>query len=290
MFGKKIASEQEKSEEMKRKEREDARLAAEIQADFESRQQARRTTESTWLLNMNFFSGNQYCDVSPYGGIEQEDKQFFWQSRRVFNHIAPTVDARLAKLEKMRPSLRVRAFSDEDGDLKAAKLATGILSYAQERIAFGQTVSNATMWSEVCGSAFYKIAWDEKAGKQVCVDENGEAVYEGEVRVDAVSPFEIFPDRMNAEGLEDIDSLIHAKVVSVDYIFEKFGVALQGQEISDLTLMGYSEPSAGKILSQNAGESSTVFHKAEILIERYTRPSVENKDGKLEIVAGGKLL
>ena len=83
---------------------------------------------------MNFLSGNQYCDVSPQGGIAEEDKRFYWQSRRVFNHIAPTIDTRIAKLTKMRPALHVRAFSDEEGDVKAAKLASGVLDYVGRRI------------------------------------------------------------------------------------------------------------------------------------------------------------
>ena len=101
-----------KEEQAAAKAREDAKLAAEITADFERRREERRSLESSWLLNMNFLSGNQYCDVSPFGGVVEEDKQFYWQARRVFNHIAPTVEARLARLEKMRPVLQVRAFSD----------------------------------------------------------------------------------------------------------------------------------------------------------------------------------
>ena len=104
---------------------EHARIAADVTSDFDRRREARRSIEYCWLLNLNFYSGNQYCDISPEG-IVDEDTQFYWQSRRVFNHIAPTVDARLAKLERLRPQLNVRAFSDEDGDLQAAKLATGV--------------------------------------------------------------------------------------------------------------------------------------------------------------------
>lgn len=104
-----------------RKAAREKRVAKEVTEDFLSRREARRSVENGWLLNLNFFSGNQYCDVSPYGGVREEDPRFYWQSRRVFNHVAPTVESRLAKLEKMKPELRVRAFSDEDGDVKAAK-------------------------------------------------------------------------------------------------------------------------------------------------------------------------
>ncbi len=270
------------------KEREAARLAYEVEADFLKRREERRSVESGWLLNLNFLSGNQYCDVSPLGDIVEEDKQFYWQARRVFNHIAPTVDSRVTKLEKMKPELVVRAFSDEDGDVKAAKLATGILKYVQDRIGLNELTSRATAWSETCGTVFYKVGWNEKGGRQVAVDEAGNPVYEGEVQVSVVPPFEIFPDRLDAEDMAGLSSIIHARAVPVSYIEEQFGVSLKGQEITGL--LGYSEPSAGKLPMQAMGTSFASIKDAVILIERYTRPCGGAPQGRLEIVADGKLL
>lgn len=276
------------SAEEKWKEEAEKALAKEVTEDFLRRREARRKVENGWTLNLNFFSGNQYCDVSPYGGVVEEDKQFYWQSRRVFNHVAPTVEARIAKLEQMKPELRVRAFSDEEGDVHAAKLATGILNYVQRRIGLQDTLSKAMVWSETCGSAFYKVLWDEKGGRQVAVDEQGLPVYEGEAQVYAVPPFEIFPDRLDAEDFDGLSSVIHAQAVSVGYVKERFGVTLRGQEISDL--YAYSEPSAGALPLQKHGADKTKLEDGVILLERYTRPTAENPDGRLEIVAGETLL
>ncbi len=282
-----ILKEAESEEEKTRKKAEaDAKIAKEVQEDFLRRREERRSIEAGWLLNINFFSGNQYCDISPQGELLEEDKRFYWQSRRVFNHIAPTIDSRIAKLGKMKPELRVRAFSDEDGDVQAAKLATGILKYVEERIGLGETVSKTTVWSETCGSAFYKIVWEAEGGRQVAVDLENKPVYEGEVRVTPISPFEIFPDRLNVEDLESVGSLIHAQVVTTDYVYERFGVVVEGEDVSGL--FGYSEPSAGK--SGGIGWNSTSIRQGVVLIERYTRPTSEKREGKLEIVAGDKLL
>ena len=279
-------------DEQTKKERERIEKATveNVRADFEARREARRRLESGWVLNMNFLSGNQYCDVSPFGGLEQEDKTFFWQSRRVFNHIAPTVESRLSKLAQMRPHLKVRAFSDESSDVKSAKLATGVLSYVQERIAMDETIAKATMWSEICGTAFYKVVWDEKGGRQVAVSNSGEPVYEGEVSVTAVSPFEIFPDNLAAEDLQSVQSLIHAQAVSVDYIKEKFGVTVEGRTLEGADAKAYSEPSAGKMPYEWFGKTTSNMENAEMLIERYTIPTSEYPEGRLEIVVGNKLL
>ncbi len=278
----------DKQAEERAKELAAERLAAEITADFEKRREARRSIENGWRLNMNFFSGNQYCDVSPLGGLVEEDKQYYWQSRRVFNHIAPAVDSRVAKLEKLKPVLRVRAFSDEDGDLKAAQLATGILQYVQERIGLEESLSKATAWSEVCGSVFYKLLWNEEGGRQVAVDEEDKPVYEGEVQVSVVPPFELFPDRLDAEDFDGVQSVIHAQAVSAGYVLEKFGVTVEGTDMTDL--FGYSEASAAKLPTNSFGMQAARLENGVLLLERYTKPTAERPDGALEIVAAGKLL
>ena len=277
----------DKEEVERQRRREWAEIAADVTSDFNRRREARRSIENGWLLNLNFYNGNQYCDVSPEG-VQSEDTQFYWQSRRVFNHIAPTVDARIAKLEKLKPELTVRAFSDEEGDVKAAKLATGILRYVQDRVALNAISSRVTTWAELCGSAFFKVDWNSAGGRQVAVDAEGNPVYEGEVQVSAVSPFEVFPDRLDAEDFDEIYSVIHARVVPVSYIAERFGVAINGRTISGQ--FGYSEPSTHRAPSQSFGMNFTEVRDAEILIERYTKPSMDAPNGRLEIVAGGQLL
>ena len=278
----------DKRAEEREKELAEERLAAEVTADFERRREERRGIENGWRLNMNFFSGNQYCDVSPFGGLVEEDKQYYWQSRRAFNHIAPAVDSRVAKLEKLKPVLKVRAFSDEDGDLKAAQLATGILQYVQERIGLQESLSKATAWAEVCGSVFYKVLWNEEGGRQVAVDEENRPIYEGEVQVSVVPPFEIFPDRLDAEDFDEVQSVIQAQAVSASYVFEKFGVAVEGTEMQDL--FGYSEASSAKLPADVMSAPTAKLKDGVLLLERYTKPSAEVPDGRLEIVAGGKLV
>ena len=61
--------------------------------------------------------------------------------------------------KELRKSLTegIFTFSDEDGDLQAAKLATGVLKYVQERVGLQDAASKALVWSETCGCAFFKI-------------------------------------------------------------------------------------------------------------------------------------
>ncbi|MDE6691111.1 MAG: hypothetical protein K2K04_03990, partial [Clostridia bacterium] len=82
-------------------------LIAEVYADFKRRQEERRRIERGWQLNINFVNGNQYCDVNPLGEIEGDSGGYFWQQKRVFNYIAPTVDMRCCRLTGIRPKLAV---------------------------------------------------------------------------------------------------------------------------------------------------------------------------------------
>lgn len=263
-------------------------LVAEVNADFEARRRARKMLERGWELNMNFVSGNQFCDLTPEGELEEEQAAFFWQSRRCFNHIAPTLDTRLARLAKVRPSLEVRAFSDADDDMKTARLCSNILRSVKNRIDLDGVIARATLWSETCGTAFYKIVWNHEDGMVIGTDEAGHSVREGDVNVIALSPFEIYPDSLAAERMEDVGSIIHAKAVPVSYIRDKFGVETEGRTIADFPLMPFSAASGWKRPAD--GDERPVLEDAVILIERYIRPDGEHPNGRLEIVAADKLL
>ncbi len=270
--------------EAKRKEA----LVQAVQADFAARRAARRLLERGWELNMNFVSGNQFCDISPAGELEEEAAAFFWQSRRCFNHIAPTLDTRLARLAKVRPSLEVRAFSDADDDMKTARLCTNILRSVKNRIDLDGIIAQATLWSETCGTSFYKIVWNHDDGMVIGTDEAGRSVKEGDVNVIALSPFEVYPDSLTAERMADVTSLIHAKAVPVSYVKEKFGVDVQGKSISGFPLVPSGAPGGWKRPAD--GQQPAVMEDAVILIERYTRPDGAHPAGRLEIVAADRLL
>ncbi len=279
-------TEQQIKEEQEKKRQRD--LVGEIHRDFAARREMRRQLERGWELNMKFLSGDQFCDLMPSGEIEEDEKQFFWQSRRCFNHIAPTIDTRLARLAKVRPTLEVRAFSDSEADMQVARIASNILRSVKCRIDLDKVISEATLWSEVCGTAFYKVVWDYDDGKVIGSDTAGHPVKEGDVNVVALSPFEIYPDTLNAGSMSEVKSIIHAKAVSVEDIFDRFGAEIAGRTIGEFSLAPYSSPTGWRRAAE--GELRPSIEQGEILIERYTRPSGKYPEGRLEIVAGDKLL
>jgi hypothetical protein len=256
--------------------------------DFRRRQEERRYIERGWQLNMNFLSGNQYCDVNALGEIEEEGKSYFWQTRRVFNYIAPTIDMRLAKLARIRPKLAVRAASDDESDLHSAEISGAILAATCEDCDVDGVITMATIWSETCGTAFYKVMWDNYGGNEIAKTDDGQSVREGSVKIDVVSPFEIYPYCLSEEKIENQPSIIQAKAVAVEDIYGVYGVKLVGKDIDDFALSPYSTSSHSR--AGYPQHNRSVKHGYELVIERYERPTVDMPLGRLTIVAGGELL
>ena len=256
-------------------------LVAEVEKDFENRRAARLRLERQWELNMNFLIGNQYCDVNGRGEIVDEGSEYYWQKNDVFNHIAPIMESRAAKLSKVSPTLNVRPKTDDDSDARAASLAQKLLISAFEEENVMAAVRKVTVWSETCGTGFYKTVWNDKGGA-IIGDYKEEPVFEGNVKVIPVSPFEIFPDNLFTENVEDCASIIEARAVTAAQIKEKYGVDVTGKRIN---VFGLKNGETGA-----SSDGKDVLDDAVIVIERYERPTANFPKGRLITVADGKLL
>ena len=266
-----------KKVEEKKKDKFYEDLVASVYEDFYARQRERRGIEKQWELNLNYLAGRQYCEIAASGEVEEEDKYYFWQDRNCYNHIAPIIDSRIVRLTRVRPVMSVRASSGDDADLKTAKLTTSVLNATYHRLSLDEQLYKATVWSETCGTAFYKVIWANDGGRVTGKTKDGKPVYEGDVCVEVISPFEIFPDSLCAEDMSGVESLIHAKAVRTADIYRAYGVKVAGEDV-DVFALG-----------STAGEK-TVLHDAALLIEKYERPTEEFPEGRLIVVAGGKIL
>ena len=253
-----------------------------VTEEFERRQKERLKLERQWELNRNFLVGNQYCDVNRRGEIVQDDKTFYWQNREVFNHIAPIVESRLARFSRINPTVSVRPKTDDDRDVSAANIAEKIIAEAFKTADVYSVVKKCTAWSEACGTGFYKIIWNENGGQKIAETEDGD-VYEGEVKIIAVSPFEIYPDSLVVENVKEQKSIIHAQAMKVSDIYAKYGVLVEGGQVNLFELD--SQKITSKVLRGEKSKSDCA-----IVMEYYSLPDIENPNGRLITVAGGKLL
>lgn len=265
-------------------------IVEEVRRDFEQRREKRKALELQWRLNMNFLSGDQYCEITPTGDIDDYGKQYWWQQREVFNQIASVVETRLAKLARVKTGIVVRPASDDDSDVYAAKLSTQVLKAAGESVDLVKLINAASVWSEATGTCFIKVGWDAGAGKVIGVDKKGGRLHEGDLTVSIVPPFEIFPDNLLAGEPENCRSIIHAKAYHVDEVRDIWGEEVNGEDVNVFSLDSSPLPDTGGYTQGVKGVNASLAPDHCVVLEKYTLPTRDMPDGRLTIVAADKLL
>ena len=259
-------------------------LVASVVKDFEERREARRPFETQWRLDLNFYMGDQYCAATATGEIEDVEREYYWQEREVFNHIAPLVETRSAKLNGVRPTMTVRPFSSDDGDVKTAKTASKILASACDKLDMDAALAEGTVWSEITGTVFYYVGWDGSAGMDVG------GANEGEACVKVVPPFEIYPDSVLNQNLGDCRSVIRARAVDVAELKRVFGKVVEPEKTETVGIAAAAV--GGGLTSVGVLNKLTVSRPDghAVLIERYALPSADMPNGEYVAVANGVLL
>lgn len=268
---------------------EDAAIVNSISKDFKRRQDERRIFDKTWELNMNYYMGNQFSYIDNSGNISDIEKKYSWENREVFNHIAPVIEARLAKLDKIKPDLDVQPNSNSDNDLYSAKLAKAILQTSIKNNSLDSLISTATTWSEITGTAFYKITWDNSIGNIAAVID-GKKIKNGEAIISVCSPFEIFPDSNGAVELEDCSSIIEARAYPVQAVNSMWNTTLSGEDVDIYELNKSSMLSGMSGRSNITKVTHSKKHDHVLLIEKYEKPTSEHPSGRLTIICKDRLL
>lgn len=263
-----------------------------LKKEFKRRQEDRRPFELQWILNMNFLNNNQYCDINLTAGeVSQISRDFEWEEREIYNHIAPIYETRLAKLCKIAPSPHVIPANSSTKSQAAAKMSKCILEGVDKDQDMQKKRATATAWSELCGCVFYGDRWESGEGRPLFYDENGNIIHEGNLEKDVITAFEIFPDSSFSQGITGCESIIRAKAIKVNSIYDRWGVRVKGREVDVFTLdqtnVGVGGFNRNSVVSQF---KSTKIEKAEIVIEYMELPNRRHPKGLHIIMAGDKLL
>lgn len=280
---------QEKAQEQRLYEK---KLCEFVKGEYQRRMEERSTFELQWQLNMNFLLGNQYCDIAPESNeIYEFEKEYAWQEREVYNHIAPIVEARLARLSRIKPQMVVRPASGDEGDIQSAKVSTDILRSTYNRLNMSAKISEATLWSEICGSVFYKSVWSNTAGLAVATGNDGKKTYQGDIEVQVCPPFEILPDSPYRNNIHECFSLIHARAYEISQIESIWGVKVK-ESPANVYSIGGSNISVGGLgyKAFSPALKGEVKKGCAMVFEYYEKPSPEHKNGRLIITTEDALL
>lgn len=273
-----------------------------LNEDLERRKADRATFDLQWVLNSNFLVGNQFCDINPASGeVQQQDAPVDWLEMRSFNHVGPLVETRIANLKKLSYSMKVKPRTNELDDYAKADVSTSILAYIQSASDFKKKHNTAIRWNELCGTCFYMAWWDSSKGEKVAevekaeYDENGvlistekQGIYQGDVDYCVLSPYEVYPEDIGEQGVDNQRSIIVEQVMKVKDIKDLYGIDIEGSEIATFELTPVS--SGGGYGYENTVMSfghKTARDSAKV-ITYFERPSKHRPGGQMIIVVGEK--
>ena len=268
---------------------EEKQLVAQILEDFEERKRERKPFERQWQTNANFVVGNQFCSIDNFGNTCSVDKDFEWQENQVYNYLASMYESRLAKLARVRPQMTVLPSTSEEKDIKSAKVSKSILKSIEHKLNLSRLIAKATKWSDLTGTVFYKVIWNSDGGRIIGVDEKGKNIREGDVDISVCPPFEIYPDNIACESIDDCRSIIHARAYHIDQIKQNWGVDVKGQDI-DVISCDSTENVGASFTTMNTSVIKTTKKNHAIVLEYYQRPSADYPKGRLIIIAGDQLV
>lgn len=209
--------------------------------------------EADWYLNLSYYMGDQWVFWNK-GRIDRPRLEG-WRVQFVDNRIRPVVVTRVAKVNASRPTFVCVPDTSEDSDMADAEIGTKVLEYEWNDCNLDYKRLMASFWKEITGAGFWKIYWDSSKGKKAdylysndqfmrqgkapikdgtsaaevarqVMEGQGKSVEtralsQGDLCVEVMSPFEIYPDPI-ANTLDECEWVIEEKIRSKEYVAMKY--------------------------------------------------------------------
>jgi hypothetical protein len=206
---------------------EDQELCSYVKGKVEDvRQHASRIShEGIWMTNIAYalgFDSVFYDPQSRQFKPSGSNVTFLRRNRLRANKILPAMQNRLARMLKNPPRYDVRPNSLDEEDKEAARLGVEVIGMVWDKQGINRKRIDLGMWLQECGHAYFKVSWDDEIGEPLYDPQTEEIVgFEGDIRIDTVSPFEMFPDPL-AKTFEDCSWIAQAKVRKLDYFRQHY--------------------------------------------------------------------
>jgi hypothetical protein len=218
---------------------------------------ARSKLEPVWFLNLAYFMNEQWV---AWDGRQLHKPQLRKNRITVVeNRIAGVVRTEIAKMTKNQPVFTCTPRTGDEEDANAAQLAEQIIRYLWVHLQMPEIAGKALEWSRITGAGFLKLYWDRSIGDKVDVmvgpggdlltDGQGapvkadspeaqlatqmapdrvtkKTVAQGDVRVEARSPFQMFLDPL-ADSFSEIEWAIEESIKSQEYVRRRYGVDIE---------------------------------------------------------------
>lgn len=269
---------------------EEEAIVKEVNIRFDRHITNRREQEKIWHICTAFFLGKQWQVWDKRTRTLREDNKVpKYRVRLTSNKIYAIVKTKIAQMLKAKPTFSVLPNTSEEEDAMAAKIGEKVLLHLWRKLNMDSAVLELSTWMFTCGTAFLKYTWNSQKGKYLGM-QDGTPIFEGEMDVEVVSPFEIVVDS-EAKNMDDLLWIQQAKTRSLDWIQSQFPekgkfVKADGGKVDDLA-KDLKQMSA--LASGSTGEKP-IHDQTAIVKEYWHKPGARYPLGLHAIVAGKVVL
>ena len=268
-----------------------------VKSELERRRNDRQAFELQWLLNANFLAGHQYCEINPRSHeIEEIEPEYDFLERGVYNRIAPLYDTRMANLRNVRYLMTVKPATGDLDDLAKAEISTGLLRYTQRNVNWDSLKDRIYGWSELTGTAFVLSWWDANAGRLIGTvqEETGGTrdICEGDLVCGILSPYEVFPESVYKETVDEQRNIITDQVLDAGAIYDLYGLRVEGRTCDRYVVTPISGAGGYGLDTFSSTVMATKTERVdgcEHVITFYEPPTKKFPDGRMAIIIGEKL-
>lgn len=290
-----------KGDEIKDQGGDEAKLCAFVKGRVEeSRAFASRIShEGIWLTNIAYALGfdSIFYDVNmrQFRPINYPG-QFMRRNKISVNRILPTIQNRAARLTKNPPRYDTRPKSNSQEDKDAARLALYIINQVWDQQQINKKRLELVNWVQQCGHAYLKTCWDPTLGPKMPYEDpkTGQVrmVSLGDIRVDVINAFEVFPDNM-AKSFEELNFITQARIRPIHYFREQYGERGARVTPEDVWLTSLQYEYRINTFNNQAGAAtgvSNLLKNSAIEISYYEKPSYKFPNGRMIVIANGVVL
>lgn len=252
--------------------------------------------EAIWLTNVAYmlgFSGVAYDPVLRQFKNTDTSQKYMRRHRMRVNKILPTIQNRLARICQSPPQYDTRPGSNSTEDKDAARLSLQVLEDIFDKENFDEKRQELFMTTQQFGYAFVQVVWDPCKGEPMINPDTGELDdYEGDIRLDILSPFEVFTDPL-AKRMDDVSWWVKAKVRKLSYFKERYKERGDAVKEEDAWLLSSQYEQRINALTASGITGASIHQQMKnsaIEVVYYEKRSKEHPKGRKCVTASGILL
>jgi len=217
-------------------------------------------------------------------------------------------------MTKTRPVFTVSPRTADEQDQHASEMGEQLMRYLWKHLSLQEITTKALLWSRITGAGFLKCFWDPTLGDgtdcvvgpdgKVLTDTSGKPlragqhdprqlsaalgvqvqskrVNQGDIKVEARSPFQMFIDPL-ADSFPECEWLVEESVQSVDSLLRRYGVTLDADTIGN---PGLIESRMGAVFMPGTGS-----YRGVKIREYWSKPSPQHPNGRHAVWSAKRLL